>query len=469
LSLPHALKKLKILTIMHSLKTFSLKSLAAVIILLLFSSQPGFSQGTRSSVKIMSEDDLRFLTEMTKEVVDSSRILPGKMISGTIGPNNTGGTLIRPGGRDCYPSFWIRDYTMSLESGFVTAEEQLHMLLLTASTQCDKPWITKGGSLIPYGAIADHIRIDDALPVFFPGTLDYYDQGIKTFGMVPPYDDQFYFIHMAWYYIQSMGDWTVLDKKINNKSLLERLQAAFAVPPSAPGSELAFTTDEFRGVDFGFRDVITITGSLCMTSILKYRAASELAKIFDHIGEHDLAVSYSDISNKIKKEIPLTFSGKSGLLKASTGKSSQPDVWSTALAVWMNILEGEDMLRACHTLAESYTKGALSVDGNIRHVLTTDDFNGTTAWEFSLAKKNTYQNGAYWGTPTGWVCYAIAKADPGLAAKLAAEYIADLRKNDFRKGGGAPYECFHPSGFRQNPVYMTTVTCPLIVFTSMNK
>ena len=88
-----------------------------------------------------------------------------------------------------------------------------------------------------------------------------------------------------------------------------------------------------------------------------------------------------------------------------------------------------------------------------------------------LLKKNTYQNGAYWGTPTGWICYAISKADFALAQKLANEYIDDLRKNDFRKGGnsGAPWECFHPSGHRQNPVYMTTVTCPLIVFTSMMK
>jgi hypothetical protein len=457
------------LTILHSLENTSGKSITAGIILLLFTCQAGLTQGTRRSVKILSDDDLRFLSRMAREVVDSSRILPGKMIAGSIGPNNTGGTLIRPGGRDCYPSFWIRDYTMSLESGFVTTEEQLHMLQLTASTQCDKPWITKGGSLIPYGSIADHIRIDDALPVFFPGTLDYYDQGIKTFGMVPPYDDQFYFIHMAWYYVQSTGDWTVLVKKINNKSILERLQAAFAVVPSAPGSELAFTTDEFRGVDFGFRDVITMTGNLCMTSILKYRAASELAEILGHAGERGLAASYSDISSRIKKEISLTFSDKRGLLKASTGKSSQPDVWSTALAVWMNILEGEDMLRACRTLADSYRNGALSADGNIRHILTTDDFNGNTAWEFSIAKKNTYQNGAYWGTPTGWVCYAIAKVEPELAARLAGEYVAELRENDFRKGGGSPYECFHPSGFRQNPVYMTTVTCPLIVFTWMNK
>ena len=135
---------------------------------------PLHSQGSNAGSKeqILSDSDFNFLKELTKDVVDSSRIYPGQMIAGQYGPNNTGGVLIRPGGRDCYPSFWIRDYAMSLESGFISNEEQKHMLLLTASTQCDQPWITEGGSMVPYGAIADHIRIDDGLPVYFPGTLE---------------------------------------------------------------------------------------------------------------------------------------------------------------------------------------------------------------------------------------------------------------------------------------------------------
>jgi len=84
----------------------------------------------------------------------------------------------------------------------------------------------------------------------------------------------------------------------------------------------------------------------------------------------------------------------------------------------------------------------------------------------SRAEKNTYQNGAYWNTATGWVCHAVAKKDLRLARKLAAEYIDELKKGDFRLGGGhgSPWECIHPNGNRQNPVYMTSVTVPLGVF-----
>ena len=127
---------------------------------------------------LLSESDLEYLKELTKDVLDSSRIYPGQKISPDFEGNHTGGILIRPGGRSCYPSFWIRDYAMSLECGFVTKDEQKHMLQLTASTQCDQTWITKAGSMIPMGAVADHIRIDDGKPIFYPGTYVLYPEAL---------------------------------------------------------------------------------------------------------------------------------------------------------------------------------------------------------------------------------------------------------------------------------------------------
>ena len=177
------------------------------------------------------------------------------------------------------------------------------------------------------------------------------------------------------------------------------------------------------------------------------------------------------LADTLKNRIPALFYNGKGMLLASTGKSNQPDVWGTALAVYFGVVEGEIKERICLHLADAYRQGTLSCRGNIRHVLTSDDFNETTAWEVSLAKKNTYQNGAYWGTPVGWVVYAIAQEDIGIAKKLAAEYIEELRENDYRKGSDyeAPYECFHPSGNKQNPVYLTSVTCPYAVFKLMGK
>ncbi len=416
-----------------------------------------FAQLSDTKIELrISDNDLSFLEKITRDITDSAHIYPGKQ-------NTTGGVVITPGGN--YAAFWIRDYAMSLESGFVTREEQKHMLLLTAGTQCDQTRITKGGSMIPYGAIADHIRLD-GIPIYFPGTYSYEGQGIPEFGTLPPYCDQFFFIHMAYYYVETTSDLEILNFEINGIKLIDRMETAFRVPPSSEDNHLVVATEYFRGVDFGFRDVVEITGELSLPSILKFRAAQQLALLLDKIGNSRKASDYRMIAEKIKQALPKTFSDEKGMLRASTGKSNQSDVWATALAVYFSAMDEHATIRACRALNDAYAKGTLSYKGNIRHVLTSDDYNDKTSWEKTRAAKNTYQNGAYWGTPVGWVCYAMAKTDRSLAAKLAKEFIDDLRATDYRKGPdfGAPYECFHPSGHKQNPLYLTTVACPYIVF-----
>jgi len=415
--------------------------------------------------RLLSTEDFNYLKGLTRAVMDSSRIYPGQIISKDFGANATGITLIRPGGRGTYPAYWIRDYAMSIETGFVSMEEQKQMLLLTAATQCDQTWISSSGSMIPVGSIADHIRIDDSKPIFFPGTYNYSSQGGKTWGMTPPYCDQYYFIHMAYQYIVGSKASHFLLKEINGMRLIDRLEMAYKVAPTKLEGVLVNTTDDFRGIDFGFRDVINITGELCFPSLLKYKASLELSELFNLLHRNDKSKFYQNIAVKLKQQIPAVFSDARGMLLASTGKGKQADVWSTSLAVYLGIMEGDQQKKSCQFLRDAYLKGSLAKNGNIRHILTTDDYSDSTAWEFSLAKKNSYQNGAYWGTPTGWICYAIAKVDIAAAKKLAKEYIDDLRTGDYRKGAefGAPWECYN-SDKPQNAVYLATVGCPFIVF-----
>lgn len=184
---------------------------------------------------------------------------------------------------------------------------------------------------------------------------------------------------------------------------------------------------------------------------------------------HSEAAKYIETAEELKALIPAVFSDSRGMLRASTGSSSQPDVWSTALAVYWGILEGDASVKACRLLADAYLEGNLAYKGNIRHILVPDDFSESSAWEYTHVPKNTYQNGAYWGTPAGWVAGAISRVNPEAAKKLVKEYIQELRENDYRKGPafGAPYECFHPEGNLQNPVYLTSVSCPYAVFKRM--
>jgi len=416
--------------------------------------------------ELLSMEDRQFLAELTAAVVEASRVRPGEKV-GAIGPNVSGGTVIRPGGRDCYPAFWIRDYAMSLESGMVTGEEQRHMLLLTASHQQDSTWELPSGSVVPPGSIPDHISFGNK-PIFYPGTLeDYEGQGGPRWGKLPSLDDAFFFVHMAAYYVRQTGDRDVLDEEIRGKFLLTRLEEAYTMPPSRSDTGLVHAEEDARGVTFGFVDTIVHTGDLLFCSLLKLRAAEELAELARMSEDTDRAEWYAGQAARLRKAIEKTFALDSGLFRAATGSSAQPDVWGTAFGVYIGAFSSDRTQRACATLAQAYRSGTLAWRGNVRHVLTTDDFNEATAWESTDVPKNRYQNGAYWGTPAGWVCYAMAQVDPEAAAQLAAEYVAELREGDFRKGPeyGSPWECMHPDqNHRQNPVYMTSVTCPLAAF-----
>lgn len=414
---------------------------------------------------ILDANDLTFLEQMVKDVMEASRIYPGQKISKDFGPNQTEGILIRPGGRTSYPAFWIRDYAMSIETGYVSEKEQKHMLELTANTQSDILIRTKWGTSIPKGSIADHIRIDDGKPIYFPGTYSFENQGEKKWGMQPPFCDQFFFIQMAYFYVKSFSQTAQLTNEIKGVKLIDRLEMAYQMPPSDTRSHLVQVDESNRGVDFGFRDAIYITGKLCYASLLKYQAAKQLAYLYGKMGNKSKALRYQQEANILKISINRTFIDAGGMLRASTGISAQADVWATSLAINLGVLSGQSRLKAAQYLRDAYLKGELSQKGNIRHIVKSDDFSASTAWEKSVVPVNAYQNGAYWGTPVAWVCQAIAYVDFQSAQKLAKEYIQELRQGDFRKGEsyGSPWECFNDK-LTQNPVYLTSVAVPFIIF-----
>jgi hypothetical protein len=416
---------------------------------------------------VKQEDAMRYLEELAAAVVDASRVAPGGTVAG-YGPNTTGGTLIRPGGRECYPAFWIRDFVMSLESGLITTDEVVHALLLTARLQATEDRRLRSGSLVPRGAIADHITFDGQ-PLFYPGTLDDVEGQGQPWGFYPSLDDHFYFVEMAWHAVVICGREDLLTTEVAGMLLLDRLELAFRVPRVDAEMGLVMCDEEDRGVSFGFTDIVVHTGKLLFCSLLRQRAARRLAELCSLVGEMDRAERYAMVSATIADALPTTFAHESGLLRASTGTSAQPDVWGSAFAVYERLLPDPVAATVSHALCGALAAGTIAWRGNIRHVPTDGDYSATTAWERVVdgRPKNRYQNGAYWGTPVGWVCDAVAQQDAAAAERLALDFVADLRKGDYRQGAdyGAPWECMHPDGsHRQNPVYMCSVTAPLGAF-----
>ena len=421
---------------------------------------PLFSQG-------LPKDDLAFLRDMTRDVVEASRVPPGSNGGGRWPLTNTCGFALITPGKDTYTAYWVRDFSMAVDSGFVTAEELRNHLLLTCKAQngpADLP--LANGLHVPAWAIPDHINYDGRAS-FYPGTYSSgHDQGAGACGRVPPIDDHYEFVHIAYTYWKVAHDVGPFSVEVNGTTVFERLERAFASPTTDPKTGLAQTTEADRAVGFGFCDGETHTGKLLFASLLRYRAAGELAELAKALGHRERVAAYRQVQKILRPNLARTFAdpaGKDGWLRASTGLSGQPDVWGTLFALHLGVLDRAQASAARKTVADALRRGTITLEGGVRQVPTDRDFSKTTAWERSMCAVNTYQNGGYWHTASGWLIGALWKSDRALALQVFSEMLAHLRAQDYRKGAGhgAPWEVYGPNGKgRQNAVYMASVALP---------
>ena len=422
--------------------------------------RPLFGQG-------LPKDDLAFLRDMTRDVVEASRVPPGSNGGGRWPLTNTCGFALITPGKDTYTAYWVRDFSMAVDSGFVTAEELRNHLLLTCKAQNGPADLALANGLhVPAWAIPDHINYDGRAS-FYPGTYSSgHDQGAGACGRVPPIDDHYEFVHIAYTYWKVAHDVGPFSVEVNGTTVFERLERAFASPTTDPKTGLAQTTEADRAVGFGFCDGETHTGKLLFASLLRYRAAGELAELAKALGHRERVAAYRQVQKILRPNLARTFAdpaGKDGWLRASTGLSGQPDVWGTLFALHLGVLDRAQASAARKTVADALRRGTITLEGGVRQVPTDRDFSKTTAWERSMCAVNTYQNGGYWHTAAGWLIGALWTSDRALALQVFSEMLAHLRAQDYRKGAGhgAPWEVYGPNGKgRQNAVYMASVALP---------
>jgi hypothetical protein len=411
--------------------------------------------------------DLEFLRGLTSDVIAASSVPPGSNGGGNWQLTNTCGfTLITPG-KDTYHAFWIRDLSMSAESGLISAAALSNHLVLICKAQNGPFERHLANNLhLPPWAIPDHINYDGQA-VFYPGMYaSGENQGDGTWGRVPPIDDHYEFLHLVYLCWRATRNPSLLKQAVNAVSIYERIEMAFLCPTTDFLTGLAETTKVDRAVGFGFCDNETHTGKLLFASLLRYRAAGEMAEMSEAAGNADCARGYRQIQKLIRANIARAFADPheiGGWLRATTELSRQPDVWGTLFALHLNVLDRREAKFARMTIADAVRRGTIEYEGGVRHVPTDMDFSATTAWERSGSALNTYQNGAYWHTASGWLIEQLWKEDRRLALEVFSRMINHLRSQDFRKGAGhgAPWEAFGRNGqARQNPVYMASVALP---------
>ncbi|MFK5924922.1 MAG: hypothetical protein QM496_22305, partial [Verrucomicrobiota bacterium] len=317
---------------------------------------------------LVTPSELTFLRGVAKQTLKSCVVESGAFSSDK--KNTLGFRAITPGG---YPAIWVQDFAIIYSSGLIPREDGVRHLQLILEKQNGAVAKDLGNQvMVPPYAIADHINVDGNA-VFFPGTYDPTDNKNGDFGYRPPSNNQFDVIWLAQMLTESSSAKEFLNQKIMGFSIYERLKLAFDVPEIDSHTQLVHTTKERRAVGFIFYDTVYMTGDLLMASLIRYRAAKQLASLAEQIGEYQDARHFSEIVEKISNNIVRVFGDhdgtRGGWLRASTGVSSQPDVWGSIYAVYIGAVVGKNRIHLLKTInAALAMKGEIEFEGAIRHV-----------------------------------------------------------------------------------------------------
>ncbi len=321
--------------------------------------------------------------------------------------------------------------------------------------------------------VPDHIDFNGK-PVFYPGTYDTGSkQGGYPFGKYPPLDDNFYFllaVYEHWVMTRSPALFrSTVKTSFGGMKLRDLCEHVYRAVPASRSTGLVVAGDIKRdnAKDWGFCDAEFKSGKLLFPSLLKYVAASRLAGLFRVLGDDRKASEYQRDARRVKKSIAKVFfrpaaADGEGWLYSATHVGHQPDVWGSAFAVWTGAVEGRVANQVSRALVGAFRRRTAVREGCVRQILTNDPTN-RGGWQASIVKLGTYQNGGYWGTPSGWYIAAVNTVDPAAARAMAQEYIRFLR--DHRRPGGTAqaWEWFNPAtGQHNNPLYVATVALPYL-------
>ena len=112
---------------------------------------------------------------------------------------------------------------------------------------------------------------------------------------------------------------------------------------------------------------------------------------------------------------------RSAAYRAATVDCNQIDIWGSAFAIYIGFVDNQRRQRLLMFLRDRYQDYVWH--GQVRHLLRGEYWERLLKTKYPI-KRDTYQNGAYWATASGWVLYALAQIDADLARPDAGRSAA---------------------------------------------
>jgi hypothetical protein len=299
-----------------------------------------------------------------------------------------------------YEAFWLRDYEYTLE-GAVDAYSDKELAdacrLFVRSIRSD-------------GAAVDCVKFDGT-PIYMPG--------YGSMGKNPVADGSQFTIAVAWHTYRKTKDKQLL------REITEPLIKTMNAVPRNPDTGLVHIKpgEEWDRCPYGFTDSIRMQGDTLFCSLLFVQAARQISDLLSALDRGADAAHWKEEGERVAASIRKVFwDAQTGLFRAATVCCREHDIWGSAFAVYLGVADAAQSKAIAAYFKEHYS--AIVQDGQIRHLP------GGVYWEKAGCGRDTYQNGAYWATPTGWFVYTLDPADP----RLADQTVVDMVR-DFQNGG----------------------------------
>ncbi|MFO1447801.1 MAG: hypothetical protein U1F61_06550 [Opitutaceae bacterium] len=338
-------------------------------------------------------------------------------------PGKDGVWLHTPDGAGFYNALWTRDYQYMVEfAGDLMDPQEIKASIL---------YILRGQRAD--GCIPDRVTAD-GVPVYGPGPQN--DPNADH-----ALDNNPFFAKLVCSYLDLTGDLDFF-RQIEpgvRKAMDHTSRAANGLvynPPEDPVGQ------------YGFTDATRKTGHLLFCSLLYYDACRRMEQWCRKVkcGDPD---GYRQRAEQIKQSVDLLWNEDAGMYWAASDDCRQVDIWGSALAVYVGITSAEKADRIAEYLVKNYD--GIVLRGQVRHLPAGEFWQrftprlGPKGWP-----PGTYQNGAFWGTPTAWVAPVIARKNHELAVRMITDAIVDYRTNGIM-------ECIN-EGYHKLPNYVTSAT-----------
>ncbi|MBW7894935.1 MAG: hypothetical protein H3C27_07440 [Opitutaceae bacterium] len=307
---------------------------------------------------------------------------------------------------DAYPALYLRDFTYMAESApeLMPLEHVRDVIGLIT------------GHFSPAGLCPERISNE--------GEVIYTCHGDQ-----PVTDSPLFLIKLCSAYVRHGGDLEFIAERF---SALERTMSTV---PIEADTGLVWINPDHPHTAYGFTDTIAITGHHLFCSLLRLEAAENLAQLATQLGR--TAAHWSAAAGQIRAHLPLLWSPDHELFLAGSQDCRQADIWGSAYTCAIGAVD--EMQRATIARSLMRQRDRFLHRGQVRHLLYPE------CWQkLIIANEWTapgrFQNGAHWGTATGWIAEVFEMAQPGSGVELLQTLVADFTAHGV-------WECVGPGGY----------------------